>query len=487
MAITVFISLYSTRLVLSTLGVADFGIYNLVGGVIAMLGFLNSSMAAATQRFISFAQGAGDIEKVKRIFNMSSLLHWFIAILVLLLFESVGYYLFHFVLNISPDRISAAKLIYKFMIVSTIFTVISVPYEAVITSHENMLVYAVLGIVEAVLKLAIAVFISYSSIDHLLLYGLLMAIISILLLIVRRIYCHRNYAECVLNFKIYFDKPILKNISGFALWSLLGSSTNLIINYGQGILINVFFGTVVNSAQGISAQISGQLNVLATTLIKALKPIIDKNEGAGNRSSMLKAALVGSKVSFFLLIIIYIPFIIELPYIFKLWLKNVPDYSIIFCSLLLIRNLIEQLFIPLVAAINAEGNIKGYQKSSSFLLLFPLLVSYVLFRLNYPPYALYIVFVVYSLIASCIILYYANINCNLSIKIFLIDVVLKCLIVFSVVFIIAYIPHLLLNDGLIRLLLVGLFTIVPFFIIIFIFGFSNDEIAKIKIIFKRKL
>jgi O-antigen/teichoic acid export membrane protein len=208
MAITVFISLYSTRLILAALGVSDFGLFNLVGGVISMLGFLNSSMAAATQRFISFAQGAGDQEKVKRIFNMSSLLHWGISILVLLLLEVAGYFFFHGILNIAPDRLEVAKLIYQFMVISTLFTVISVPYEAVITSHENMLVYAVMGVIEAVLKLGIAFYITYTGLDHLVMYGLLMVVLSVLLLIVKRIYCHRVYEECQLRVSQYFDKPL---------------------------------------------------------------------------------------------------------------------------------------------------------------------------------------------------------------------------------------------------------------------------------------
>jgi O-antigen/teichoic acid export membrane protein len=192
MAITVFISLYSTRLILAALGVEDFGLFNVVGGVISMLGFLNSSMAAATQRFMSFAQGAGDLEKVKRIFNMSSLLHWGISILVFILLEGAGYFFFHGILNIASDRIEVAKLIYQFMVISTLFTVISVPYEAVITSHENMLVYAVMGVIEAVLKLGIALYINYSQMDHLVMYGILMAALSIFLLLVTRVVYHSN-------------------------------------------------------------------------------------------------------------------------------------------------------------------------------------------------------------------------------------------------------------------------------------------------------
>ena len=480
MAITMFISLYATRLVLAALGVADFGLFNVVGGVIAMLGFLNSSMAAATQRFMSFAQGAGDLEKVKRIFNMSTLLHWGIAIVILLVLEIAGYFFFNGVLNIAPERLSAAKIIYQFMVVSTLFTVISVPYEAVITSHENMMVYAILGIIEAVLKLGIAFYITCSSHDHLVAYGFLMAALSIFLLVLRSIYCHRYYVECVIQLRHYYDKPLLKEISGFAGWSLLGSSSSMLANYGQGIIINVFFGTAVNAAQGISGQISGQLSVFATTLIKALNPMIDKSEGAGDRTTMLKASLMGSKVSFFLLMIFYIPFFIELPYIFKLWLKNVPNYAVIFCRLLLIRNLIEQLFVPLASAIAAQGSIKAYQIRASILLLFPLIISYLLFKDGYPPYVIYIIFILYSLIASSIILYYTKENCQLSIKEFLLNVILRCFVCFGIVFTTTLIPFITMQESLLRLVLGGLCNTIIFFVVVYLIGFSNNERYKIR-------
>ena len=361
MAITVFISLYATRLVLAALGVADFGLFNLVGGVIAMLGFLNSSMAQATQRFMSFAQGQGDLEKVKRIFNMSIILHAGIAVLMVLVLEIVGYFFFTGILNIAPERLEVAKIIYHFMVASTFFTVLAVPYEAVITSHENMLFYAILGIIEALLKLGIALYITYSVLDHLVAYGFLMAALSVFLLLLRRIYCHRNYVECVLNFRKYYEKDLMKEISSFAGWSLLGSASSMIANYGQGIVINVFFGTLVNAAQSIAAQISGQLGAFSLTLSKALNPLIDKSEGAGNREMMLKATLGGTKISFFLLSFLYIPFLVKMPYILSLWLKNVPEFTVIFCRLLLIRNLIEQFYIPLTNALGAVGNIKKYQ------------------------------------------------------------------------------------------------------------------------------
>jgi O-antigen/teichoic acid export membrane protein len=475
MAITVFISLYSTRLILAALGVSDFGLFNLVGGVISMLGFLNSSMAAATQRFMSFAQGAGDQEKVKRIFNMSSLLHWGIAVLVLLLLEGAGYFFFHGILNIAPNRIEVAKLIYQFMVISTLFTVISVPYEAVITSHENMLIYAVMGVIEAVLKLGIALYITYSAMGHLVMYGILMAVLSIVLLIIKRIYCHWVYDECDLHVKQYYDKSLLKEMGGFAGWSLMGSSSNLISNYGQGVILNIFFGPIINAAQTISAQVSGQLSVLSSTLVKVINPIIDRSAGRKDFNKILLLSRLGGKISFFLLLFFYVPVLIEMPYIFKIWLKNVPRYTVIFCRLLLLRNLIEQIFIPLVSAISANGNIKKFQIYSSIIVLFPLPISYLIFSHGLPSYYLYIVYFFYSIFASCLILYFAYKYFDLELIDFIKEVILRCIGSFLMITIISFLPLFIFSEGLFRLIFVFILSSISFILIIYHLGLNKME------------
>lgn len=488
MAITVFISLYSTRLILAALGVADFGLFNVVGGVISMLGFLNSSMAAATQRFMSFAQGAGDLEKVKRIFNMSSLLHWGIAVLVLLLLEGAGYFFFHGVLNIAPDRLDVAKLIYQFMVISTLFTVISVPYEAVITSHENMLVYAVMGVIEAVFKLGIAFYITYTGMDHLVMYGVLMAALSILLLLIKRIYCHRVYEECHLHIGKYYDKPLLKEMGGFAGWSLLGSSTSMGAFYGQTIVLNMFFGTLVNAAQAIAGQISGQLGVFALTLTKVLNPLIDKSEGAKDRKMVFLAVFKGTKISFYLLAFLYVPFLIEMPFILKLWLKNVPEYTIIFCRVLLFRNLIEQLYIPLLNAINAQGNIKLFQIINSVLNLIPIAFTYVLFYVGYPPYYLYLSFMIFSLVQFFLVLFFSKKNLEFPIKDFFCNVISRALIPFLLSISIAFLSSFFMKSDFLKLLTICSLGCSSFLGAMYFYGLDSSEksfidnsISKIKV------
>jgi O-antigen/teichoic acid export membrane protein len=207
-----------------------------------------------------------------------------------------------------------------------------------------MMVYAVMGVIEAVLKLGIAFYITYTGLDHLVMYGLLMVVLSVLLLIVKRIYCHRVYEECHLHIRQYFDKPLLKEMGGFAGWSLMGSSSSMIANYGCSIVINIFFGSILNAAQAIVNQVSAQLSVLGSTVLKVINPLIDKSMGSGNREYMLKVSLFSTKISFFLLAFTYLPFLVQIPLLLKLWLKVVPPYTIIFCILQLVRNLIEQLY-----------------------------------------------------------------------------------------------------------------------------------------------
>jgi hypothetical protein len=209
MGITMFISLYATRLILNSLGASDFGIFNIVGGAIAMLGFLNVAMASATQRFMSYSEGAGDKEKQKSIFNISVILHFFIAIIIGIVLLIAGYFFFHGILNIPVERIHAAQMVYYFMIVSTMLTVMTVPYDAVLNAHENMLYYAVVGIIESVLKLAVALVVVYTLADKLIIYGALMAGISLLVMMIMRVYCHKKYVECEFKPRTYYDNDLM--------------------------------------------------------------------------------------------------------------------------------------------------------------------------------------------------------------------------------------------------------------------------------------
>ena len=374
MGITMFISLYTTRLILNTLGASDFGIFNIVGGAIAMLGFLNIAMASATQRFMSYTEGEGNKEKQKYIFNVSIILHSIIAGAIIVALLIAGYFFFNGILNIPSDRIFAAKVIYGSLIMSTVLTVINVPYDAVMNAHENMKYYAIIGIIESILKLFVAIICVYSSCDK------LIACIPLITLSIMKIYCHKKYEECTINLHKYWDKKLLKTMISFAGWNLFTSSASMITNSCVGIIMNNFFGTIINAAQGIANQICGQLLSITNVMTKAVNPVIMKTEGAKEHAKVLKISATSSKLTYFLVSFLALPAIVTMPVLLKYWLKNVPDYAIFFAQCQLIISLCEQMTSGYNSAIIASGNIKGISISKSALKFLYLPLSYIIFK-----------------------------------------------------------------------------------------------------------
>jgi O-antigen/teichoic acid export membrane protein len=391
-----------------------------------------------------------------------------------------GYFFFNGILNIPAERMYAARMVYYFMIVSTMFTVMTVPYDAVLNAHENMLYYAIVGIIESILKLSVALVVVYTMSDKLIVYGALMAGISLLVMIIMRVYCHRKYEECVFKPGRYWDKALMKEMSGFAGWNFIKTFCSMIVNYGQGIVLNIFFGTIVNAAQGIAIQINGQLSTISSTMMKALNPVLAKSEGAGNRELMIRATMFGSKLSFFLFTLLFIPIWIEMPYIFNIWLKNVPEYAVIFCRFLMIRTLIEQLYSPITSSIYAHGDIKKYSYISSIINCLPIIISYLFFELGYPPYSMYVIFILYATIDLGIVLYFAMKNYSFPVLLFLKEIVLRCTISLSIIFSLSFIPVLILSDTFFRLFVVLIVSIISFVFFTWIIGFNTDEKLKLK-------
>lgn len=382
MGITMFISLYTTRLILNTLGASDFGIFNIVGGAISMLGFLNAAMAGATQRFMSYSEGEGDKEKQKSIFNISFILHLIISLLVGIILFIAGYFLFNGILNIPDSRIFAAQIVYGSLIISTIFTIMTVPYDAVMNAHENMKYYAIIGILESILKLIIAFVCVYTSHDRLIIYGSLMACIPLITLTIMRIYCHKHYEECIIAPKKYWQKDLMKKMTSFAGWNLFQTAVAMITNNGIGIVLNMFFGTVINAAQGVANQICSQLMTLTNNLSKAINPIITKTEGKKEHEKVLKLASTSSKATYFITSLFALPAIITMPELLKIWLKNVPDYAVFFAQCQLIISMCEQLTSGFNIAIIASGQIKGISILKSIVKFIYLPLSYLLFKFN---------------------------------------------------------------------------------------------------------
>lgn len=414
MSITMFISLYTTRLILNSLGASDFGIFNIVGGAIAMLGFLNGAMASATQRFMSFAEGAGEKNNERIIFNVSIVLHFILSIIVGIALIIAGFIFFNGILNIPENRTFAAEIVYGSLIISTMFTIMTVPYDAAMNAHENMKYYAIIGIFESILKLLVAFITVYTLHDKLVVYGVFMAAIPFVTLTVMRVYCHRKYEECVISPKKYWDKPMIKKMTSFAGWNFTSSAASMVTQYGLGVMLNSFFGTLLNAAMGVANQLSGMLMTFSNSMTKALSPVIVKSAGSGDKDMMIKSSLIGSKYSYYLLAFFAIPFIFEMPTILKIWLKNIPDWAILFCQLQLIRSLLEGITGYISTMVNANGKIKGISISKSILSIMPLFLSFLSFYFKGSPYWLYIWWIVcWGILNNLVSLYYANKICGL--------------------------------------------------------------------------
>lgn len=359
--VSLFVSVFTTRILLQGLGASDYGLYNVVGGAIAMLGFLSSSMSSTTQRFLSFAEGAGDEEKTGKYFNNSILIHNGLAILMVAIFAVAALFFFNGILNIPEERFSTAIVIYICMLISTVFSITIAPYDAEINAHENMLFYSITGILDVLFKLAIAIAVLYFPNDKLIFYAILMAVESFVLRLICQIYCRIHYKECRhVNLRANYDKQIIKEMTSFAGWNLVNVATGMLSLYGMNIVVNHYFGTTVNAAMGIATQLSGVMMGLSMNMIKAISPVLVKSEGGNQHQRMLEISYVSCKFSYLLFAFFGIPVLIFVSKVLSVWLKDVPEWTESFCVLLIIATLVEQLTVVLYQSILAGGNIKHY-------------------------------------------------------------------------------------------------------------------------------
>ncbi len=475
MGITMFVSLYTTRLVLNALGASDFGIFNIVGGSIALLGFINSSMAGATQRFMSYAEGAGDMDRQVSIFNVSTILHIMSGMFAVVVFIIAGYFFFNGILVIPQERIHAAIIVYCSLIISTFFTMITVPYEAVLNAHENMKYYAIVGILESFLKLAVAFVCVYIWLDKLIVYGILMALIPFCTLTIMRIYCHKNYKECIIAPKRFYNSSLMKKMSSFAGWNFLRSAASITTMQGMAILLNMFGGVIVNAAHSIAIQIEGQLLVFSHNMIKAINPVMVKSEGAGNTQGMLSVATLGNKFSFAFYAIFAIPFFVETPYILNLWLGHTPAWTVVFVRFVLCRRTLNQLTITLPTCIDATGIIKMYALLSSFIWIFPLIVGYLLYMRNFPIYTVYALLIIMEILLALVRIVFCHRLCGMDVTDYFLKTIFPSFLITGVVLFVLYSIHLNIDESFIRLLLIFAVGISLFVVTCFFVLFDNKD------------
>ena len=380
MFLTMVVGLYTSRVVLATLGVEDYGVYGVVGGITSMLGFLNASMSGATSRFLTFELGRGDKKRLENTFSSAMIVHMGIAAVVLVLAETVGLWFLCHKLVIPPERMTAAHWVYQLSILSSMLAITQVPYNATIIAHENMNVYAYVEILNSVLKLLIVYLLTIGDFDKLILYAVLMLAVSVTVMMTYRIYCVRHYSES--HFHWVWDKTYLKPLLSFSGWDLYGNMSVTVRQQGINFLINMFFGVVFNAASSIATTVNGMVTGFAYNLIQAFRPAIIKEYAAGNIKEM--EIMIGNAAKYTVLLFgcMLTPLIFELPFVMELWLGNVPEKAVDFCRLMLVASSLGLVNSVILICIHATGNIKRISLITGSIYIACIPIIYFLFRLG---------------------------------------------------------------------------------------------------------
>lgn len=480
--ISVIITLYTSRIVLANLGIDDYGIYSLIGGVVALLAFIQNNLSRTMQRYLSYYQGRNDNMMLIKIFNNSIITQGLISLVlcsVLLLLTDV---VFEYV-NIPSNRIESAKLVYWIMIASLFLNLQSAPYLATLIAHENIVYSSIVQIVDAILKVPIALSLIWISDSKLEWYSLFSALIVLLNFLCYYFYCKLKYKECNQFAINSFDLKLCKEMFSFMGWSVYGTMCVVGRTQGVAILLNKYFGTAINAAFGISGQLSGQIGFFSSSLVTAISPQIIKSEGAGNRKRMFRLSEISCKFSFLLMSIISIPLLFYLPTVLEMWLGNVPEYTVMFSFFIILSNQIDLLTLNLNTTNQAIGNVKIYSISINTIKI--LTVPFVLIILQHgaSPTGTMYVYLIFESLCAIVRLVFLRINVNLSISSYIRNVFLMILppIIINITIcylIVPYLPGLLF-------LVTGFISIIVTFLATYLFGLKDDEKKIIQDIIKK--
>lgn len=397
MLLTMGISLYTSRVVLNALGVEDFGIYNVVGGFVAIFGFINGSMTAATQRYLSYAIGEDNQELIRQTFSTSVHIHILIAGIVLLLSETFGLWFMHHKMQIPEDRLVEAFWVFQSSVISSVVMIISVPYTAAIISYERMGAFAYISIFEVMIKLLIAFVIVYASAGRLVWYAVMLMLTQLVIQLCYQFYSYKNFRNCRVAFLL--DKNLFVEMLKFSGWTMNGNLAVICYTQGLNVLLNIFFGPVVNAARGIAVQVQSAVSRFCQSFQIAVNPQITKSYAVQDFETMQKMVIISSKFSFFMVLMLALPIMLETQYVLGLWLGIVPSNTAVFTDLILCTTLLYTLSNPMIASIHATGQLKKFQIVEGSILLAILPMSYILLKFTTLP--AFVVFVVHIAMEIC--------------------------------------------------------------------------------------
>ena len=468
------IGLYTSRIVLQTLGVKDYGTYNVVGGVVSMFSIVSSSLSTSISRFITFELGRENKERLNKVFSTAINVQLLLSIIVVVLMELVGVWFLNTQMNIPDGRMEAANWVFQLSIVSFVLGLLMVPYNASIIAHEDMGIFAYMTLLDAVLKLLIVYLLYITPYDKLITYAILLFCVSLLMRSIYAIYCKRHYEECTYHF--VHDIPLLKEMTSFAGWNFLGNGSWILNNQGVNILINIFFGVTLNAARGIASQVDTMVQNFVRNFMTALNPQITKSYATGNLDYMHKLVFAGAKYSAFMMLFFVIPICLEADLILHLWLGDVvPEYAPIFVRLTLLSSMCVILGNTLITAVFATGKIRNYELVMGFMALSNFPIVWIAFKMGASPVAAYIVYFFVYFVMIFVRLYMVKDLIHMSAWTYVKEVFLRVAIVgllsLSLPLLITYLEE----DSVLRLVEVCAVSALGTIGSVLIFGMKRDE------------
>lgn len=471
--VVMIIALYTSRKILEILGVTDFGIMNVVGGVLTLLNFMSSSMSAATMRFLTFELGCRDLKAYNNVFNIALSIHCALSILLIILAETVGLWFVNTHLNIPTERLAAANWVYQGTIFCCAIGIMRSVYDASIIAHEHIHFTAIMGVLEAIGKLLIVFMLVILPFDRLITWSIFFLLLQVLAVGVTITYCYKSFEEC--NFRHYWDKRLARSMISFSGWNLFGSTASLCKGQGINIVLNIFGGAVINAAAGVAMQVNGAINSLTNGFLGAITPQLTKNYASGNQNESNRLLCESSKISYFLLFFVAMPAMLEIDFVLNVWLVEVPAYATLFARFILFESLIATLGSPIVTMLLATGNIKWFQIVVGGIILLTVPLSYLWLKAGggiLGPYAISASIFVLAFLARMV---FAKRLLNLPILVMIKKIILPVFFVSIMASVLPLVCHTTMEQGWLRLFVTVGVSVVSVAVSVYFIGLSTNE------------
>ncbi|MBR8724373.1 hypothetical protein IX296_000652 [Bacteroides pyogenes] len=474
MIVIMAVTLFTSRVILQTLGVEDYGIYNVVGGIVAMFTFISSSLTTASQRFITFELGKGKKGNISNVFSTCLTLHILLAILIAIIVEPFGIWFIYNKLMIPEARLTAAIWVFQFSILAMVVMIVSVPYNALIVAYEKMNAFALVSVIDAALRLAIAYsLLAFNSLDKLIVYGALVFLAQLIIRACYTVYCNRTFTD--VQYCKQMDRSLLLEMGKFASWSIFGNVAFLTYTQGLNLLLGMFFSPVVNAARGVAVQIQGAVNTFVSSFQTAINPQITKNYAAGNFSEMINLVFRSSRFSFYLLMMLSVPVLLRTSDILSIWLVNVPEHTVTFVRIILITTWINSIANPLIISVKATGKIKLYESTVGGLMIAILPISYIFLRFGYSPEIVFVVHLIVECIAMVFRIWNTKSLIHFSLREYATNVLIRISAVGVASFAVSYLISTNLSAGLLVTIIVFTLSVFVSAITILLIGLDTSE------------